>query len=525
MKNKTFNILKWIIFAVLIVHVVLPLLSLVGHISINDIKSVLSSENFLPMLWNSTYSALITTVVSVGIALALAWCVNRTNIKHKNILTVLFTLPMLVPSISHGMGLSLLFGDNGFFTNLTGINIHLYGLTGIVTGATLYSFPMAFLMLTNIFQYEDYTVYEVAEVFGFSKKEQFLKITLPNLKKPLISASFAVFTMVFTDYGVPLAVGGKMMTLPVYMYKEVIGLLDYSKGGIIGVILLVPAILAFIVDLFNNESGAASTVTRPYQIKENKVRDRIAKIFCIVLIVLISLPVITFIILSFVKQYPIDMSFTFDNIRNAIGLGIGGYLLNSLFIALTTALIGVVIAYCTAYITARSQKKLSSMMLHLVSLVSLSIPGIVLGLSYVIFFKSSFMYGTFIILISVNIVHFFSSPYLMAYNALLKYNSNLEDVAQSLGISKLRMLLDVFIPSTYDTLLEMYSYIFVNSMVTISAVSFLANFDNMPIALLIPQFDSQSLIEAVAFISIIIMLVNIALKSIIYCLKRRYCVK
>ncbi|MCQ5095889.1 hypothetical protein NE673_17705 [Blautia producta] len=57
------------------------------------------------------------------------------------------------------MGLTLLFGDNGFFTNLTGINIHLYGLTGIVIGATLYSCPMAFLMLTDIFQYEDFTVY------------------------------------------------------------------------------------------------------------------------------------------------------------------------------------------------------------------------------------------------------------------------------------------------------------------------------------------------------------------------------
>lgn len=113
----------------------------------------------------------------------------------------------------------------------------------------------------------------------------------------------------------------------------------------------------------------------------------------------------------------------------------------------------------------------------------------------------------------------------MAYNSLLKFDHNLENVALSLGIGKVRMLLDVYLPSTQETLLEMYSYIFVNSMVTISAVSFLANFRNMPLALLIPQFDSQSLIEPIAFISIIILLVNILMKTIVYVLKREFCAR
>ena len=58
-----------------------------------------------------------------------------------------------------------------------------------------------------------------------------------------------------------------------------------------------------------------------------------------------------------------------------------------------------------------------------------------------------------------------------------------------------------------------------NCMVTISAISFLANFRNMPLALLIPQFDSQSLIEPIAFISILILLINVVAKGVIYFLK------
>lgn len=519
MRNKTYNILKLFLGLFLAIHILFPLIALICNISVKDIGEVVNSPQFQPMLWNSIISALVTTFVSVGIALLLAWCVNRTKIRYKGIWAVIFTLPMLIPSISHGMGLTLLFGDNGFFTNFTGVNIHIYGLTGIVIGATLYSCPMAFLMLTDSFQYEDYTTYEVAEVIGINRKQQLKVITFNNVKKPLISAFFAVFTVVFTDYGVPLAVGGKMTTLPVYMYREVIGLLDYSKGGIIGVILLIPALLAFVIDMFNKDNISNNTVIKPYMIKENKKRDIFAIFICITTLVLISLPIITFLILSFVKQYPIDFSFTFNNIVESINLGIGGYLLNSLFIGLTTALAGTLITYYAAYITARNEKTVSSMTIHLISLVSLSFPGIVLGLSYVLFFQGSIVYGTIIILITVNITHFFASPYLLAYNSLGKFNKNLEDVGYSLGISKFRMLIDVYMPCTRGTMLEMFSYIFVNSMVTISAISFLANFRNMPLALVIPELDSQSLVEPIAFISVIILVINIMAKGIIYFLK------
>ena len=59
--------------------------------------------------------------------------------------------------------------------------------------------------------------------------------------------------MIFTDYGVPLAVGGKFITLPVFLYKEVIGLLDFSKGTMIGLFLLIPAIISFLFDNFSKD--------------------------------------------------------------------------------------------------------------------------------------------------------------------------------------------------------------------------------------------------------------------------------
>ena len=83
-------------------------------------------------------------------------------------------------------------------------------------------------------------MYESAQVLGIPKIRQFLSITLPYLRKPMISVLFATFTLIFTDYGVPLMVGGKFMTLPVYMYNEVIGLMNFGKGAVVALFLLVP---------------------------------------------------------------------------------------------------------------------------------------------------------------------------------------------------------------------------------------------------------------------------------------------
>ncbi len=292
MKNRGFRAVKWLLAAYLFVTVALPLFLLIGNIRISDVGAVLSSVQFLPMLKNSVLTTLISTVISVGLSFLLAACIHRSGIRFKAGWSILFTIPMLIPSISHGMGLVLLFGDNGIVTNLLGINIGLYGYTGIIMGSVMYSFPVSFLMLSDAFQYEDYTTYEAAQVLGISKRRQFAAITLPNMRQALISSLFAVFTMIFTDYGVPLTTGGKVMTLPVYMYREVIGLMNFSSGAFVGVVLLAPAFIAFLLDLKKSGSAASGNLSKSYVVKKNPRRDALAYLVCICTFIAVCLPIL-----------------------------------------------------------------------------------------------------------------------------------------------------------------------------------------------------------------------------------------
>ncbi len=511
-QNKTFQITTKLFLGLFFVFSILgPIIKLFSSIKYSEIKLLIKEAQFKEALSNSLIITLVATVISFILAYLLAFAVNRSNIKFKKFFILVFTLPILIPSISHGIGLINLFGANGIVTKLFNYKFNLFGFNGILLGSILYSFPVAFLMFSNAFKYMDSTLYELGDVVGMTKFQKFNRITFHYMKKTMISAFFAIFTMIFTDYGIPLAIGGKFLTLPYYLYKEVIGLLNFSNGSIIGLFLLVPAIISFLIDTFVKETNNLSSVTKKYKVPDNKVRDIFMYIISIIVTLFLFILFGSFIYLGFVKSFPYDMSFSLDHLVYIFKNDALSNIINSLIISIVVSILGTFIAYIAAYFGAR-EKSISSKLIHIISITTLAIPGIVLGLSYVFFYKGTFIYNTFIILIIVNIIHFFASPYLLAYNTLSKLNDKYEEVGLTCGISKLSIIKDVLIPNSYSTINEMLNYFFVNSMITISAITFLYNVSTMPASLLINKYDGYLMLEEAALISFLIFVINVLFK-------------
>lgn len=506
---------KVILCLIFVAFVFFPFAQMVAKITSEDITSVFASPAFLPALFTSLKAAAATTLISVTLGFLLAFSLNRTNIPLKGVFTVLLVLPMLIPSISHSTGLIVLFGTNGILSQLLGMNGTIYGLSGIIVGSVIYSYPVAFLMFSDALKYEDGSPYEAAQVLGIPAGRRFFAITLPYLKKPLISATFSVFTLVITDYGIPLKIGGKVNTLATLMYQEVIGQFHFGQGSVIGLILLTPALVAFVINLVMKRQSKMGFVTRAVGIKKNLGRDAVSLTFCFAVLACILTLIGAFALVAFTVKYPNDMTPTLKNVTRMLNTGGRKALTNSVIISVIVAAIGSIVAFITAYFTSRMHSAVSSV-LHLFSITSLAIPGIVLGLSYSMTFSGSFIYGTLAILILANLMHFFASPYQMMYNSLSGMNQNLENVGETLGISRFRIVRDVILPQSSATLIEMFSYFFVNSMMTISAVSFLANAKTKPVSLIIEQFNAQGNYEIAAVIAIIILVVNITMKTIVH---------
>lgn len=514
MKKNKLTILILLFF---LITVFFPLFEMLRRVEWSSFGLLIGSNVFKESLMNSLFVTTIATIISVVISYILAFTLNRTNIKRRALLKVMLTLPMLIPSISLGLGLINLFGKNGIISSVFGFNI--LGSKGIILGSILYSFPVSFLMLDDGFNYIDNTMYDTAKVLGLNKWQIFKTITLCYMKKPLLSSLFAVFTLIFTDYGVPLSVGGKFITLPVFLYKEVIGLLDFSKGTMIGLFLLIPAIISFLFDNFSKDYTFNSNIKK-YRVNKNRKRDIVCGIFTYFILLFVVSILFSFVYYAFINNIVLDKSFSLKHFEYVFNDNVYKNILNSLVISILVSILGTFISYFSAYITARV-KGISGKIIHILTISTLAIPGIVLGLSYTISFKNTSIYNTYFILVLVNIIHFIASPYLMAYNALQKVNPNYEVVAKTCNISIFRIIKDVIIPCTKKTIREMFVYFFVNSMITISAVTFLFNSNTMPLSLLINNYESSMMFGEAAIISLIILIFNLVIKLSIYLINRK----
>ena len=107
-----------------------------------------------------------------------------------------------------------------------------------------------------------------------------------------------------------------------------------------------------------------------------------------------------------------------------------------------------------------------------IALVTNTIPGMVLGLAFLFTFTGTPLQNTFPLMILCNIVHYFSTPYLMMKNSLSKMNAGWETTAMLMGDSWPKTILRVVTPNAASSLIEVFSYYFINAMVTISALIF-----------------------------------------------------
>lgn len=512
------SIIKILALVFFLVFLVIPLGKLFLYLGDEGIAEI-GAKYLLKALTNTLVVGIVSSLLAVAIGFCLAFLLSRSQTRIRSLFSLIFVIPMLVPTIAHGSGLIILFGNNAIFRRFLGLGANIYGFWGCVAGFILCTFPLAFIMFRNVLRYEDKRQYEVADVLGVGKLRQFWGITLPYIFKSFTSVFCAIFALVISDYGVPLMVGGHYKTLALLMYNDVIGLAKGS-GSVISVLLLAIAFVVFIAELKNQSNTEAfKPKHQSDKYSENRAFIFFSKLILTVAALFILLYIGVFSIAAFTERYPYNLGFTLVNFTRTLGNSGIRYLKNSLLGALGAAAFGTILAYIFAYYTGRTVPKTGSV--HILAVCPAAIPGIVLGLGYVLVFKGSFIYGTMLILILINIVHFFAPGYLLAYNALLKINKNVEAVAEIFGINKFKALVDIILPTTYTTALDMFSYFFVSSMITISAVSFIANTRIKPLSLMIPQYENQQQTGNVAVVVLVILAVNLGQKSIIWLIKKR----
>ena len=492
----------------------------------------LSSEALLKSLKNTIFVSITSTAISLILALAFSYALTRTNIKLKGMLKSIAMFPLFAPTMMHAIGLVYLFGNQGLVTNLLGIQIPIYGPLGIVLSQVIYVFPQIFLILYVALESTDYRLYEVSNVMGISKISQFFSITIPSIKYSLISAGFVSFTLCFTDFGAPKVIGGNFNVLSIDVYKQIIGQQNMPMGATVSILLLIPAVISFIVTkrIEKNQKSYINSKSIPYKVTKSKKRDIGFSIVTAIISISILAVMTTVILSSVISVWPYDLTFTLEHfsMKNSID-GLKPFV-NSIVMSLSTAVIGTIFVFLFAYLSEKVQNVpyLKSFSYFLTAL-PMALPGLVLGISYVLFFnkmefnigdtiyiKNIFngLYGSLMIMILCNVVHFFSVPFITATTAIKKVDKELDMVAKSMGIKGTSILKNVTIPLCLPAVLENFMYFFLNSMVTVSALMFIYTASSKVASISIVQLDDKGSTAQAAALAVLILITNAVVKLV-----------
>src|SRR5690606_28127716 len=213
------------------------------------------------VIWNTIFVAVVSTIITVGVALFFALAIAHTCVPFKNFFRSIALLPLLTPSLLSAMALTQLFGNQGYLNDLM-MGQSIYGPIGIVTGMSIAHFPHVFIILSAALALSDARLFEAARALRASPLRIFFTVTLPSMKYGLVSAAIASFTLCVTDFGIPKVIGGQYSMLATEIYKQVVGQQNFQLGSVISILMLIPAAFAFIIDRRVRRRQAATLTSR-----------------------------------------------------------------------------------------------------------------------------------------------------------------------------------------------------------------------------------------------------------------------
>ena len=513
-----------VVFAAFLIWPVIRLLlkSFAGNngFTLGFYRDVLQGKGFLKALRNSFVVAGSSALVTTLLSFFMAYTIHYSNVPEgiKKFIRTVAGIPMLLPTLTYGFALIYSFGKEGLLTRLFGHQLfEIYGFNGLLIGYVIYTLPISFMLINNTMGYIDKKFMIVSRLMGDNIWATFRMTILRPLMGTLAASFIQSFFLCFTDFGIPASVGGKYEVIASVLYTQMLGSVpDFNKGSVVAMVMLLPSVISIIILHYLEKYNIRYNKISATELRKNRFRDSICGVISILICVsVLSIFAVIFII-PFVQEWPYRLGFSLDHVRAVFtDESLFGVYKNSLWVAFATAVVGTLIAYGGAIVTARSRiSEKCKQIIEGIALITNTIPGMVLGLAFLFCFSGTSIQSTFTILIICNVIHFFSTPYLMMKSSLSKMNASWETTAMLMGDNWIRTIIRIVTPNAISTIIEVFSYYFINAMVTVSAVIFIAGARTMVITTKIKELQYYNKFNEVFVLSLLMLGTNLLAKGI-----------
>lgn len=439
------------------------------------------NENYL-LLKNS----MITSSISAGIASIfggiIAYYMLFSSERVRKFYYYLLMLTMISPPFIFGISYIMLFGRRGLITyRVLGLHTNPYGLKGIVMLQLIGEISFATFMLYEIFKNFDYTLINASRALGASPWESLKRVVFPISVPAFLGTFFILFTKNLSDFGSAIIIGGRESTLATEAYLTVIGEGNMPKAAAMTLLLIFPALLAFLLykrillkkfSSFSVGKGMESkNISYSLPLGVKILFKVVAYLF--VLVMFIQYSAIFFS--GFYNYTSKGIEFTLEYIEK-FKLSSTRVFLRTIVYAFISGAISSTIGILISYYN-RERNSYFFKGIEFLGGLPYIIPGTFFGLGYILAFNSGiFTLTETATIVILNCAFRQISIGIKAGDSIFStLNPNIEKAGRDLGASKMRILLDIIFPLLKPAFLISFVNCFIATMTTIGAIIFLVS--------------------------------------------------
>jgi len=438
---------------------------------------VLANEHWFEALWHSIAMAALVGGTATPLGLAYAYAIVRVRTRGSGLLHGIALLPILAPPFVISISYILLFGRSGLITRqLLQIQMNIYGWKGLWLVETLTFFPLAYLTLASVLRSIPGNLEQAASNLGATNSRVFRDVTVPLLRPGLAASMLLVGISVLADFGNPVIIAGNFSVLPTLAYLKITGWFDLDAASVLASLLLAPTIVLFVLQRvwlgrrsYVTVSGKASQQAHPpppaWMARSARVVSYAAAgaIACVYGVLACG---------SVSRAWGYDYALTIRNFTQ-LARRIPS-LVNTIEFSCLGALLSVLLATAMAYLVTR-RKIPAPGCFDFFTTVPAAIPGLFLGLGYVVAFNKGpiRLTGTSLIIILALALWNLPTAYRYAMANLAQLSEQLEHAAANLGARPLRALSSVTIPLLRGALLAGGTVTFLRNVTCLSVIVFL----------------------------------------------------
>ncbi len=454
-----------------------------GHFTLNHFARILSSPEYRKPISNTLLLASSVGFIGTAIGYLFAYATTRTDIGWKGFWRFTATFPMISPAFLVALSAIILFGNNGLLTKrmFGGIpGFSIYGFWGLLLVQTVGFFSTSFLICSALLQSIDPSLEEASLNAGAGRLKTFWQVTFPLSIPGLLNSFLLIFIESLADFANPLILSGNFKVLSVEAYLRIVGSeLDLNGGSALALILLIPALIAFLIQQFWLSRKSFVTVTgKPSSASLKRLRPWERFPWWVALSansLLIYVLYITVFFGSLVRVFGVDFSFTLDHYRNAFSTD-GGTLIDSLLLALLATPLSGIFGIAVAYIATRTGLRVRHA-IEWASLLTFAVPGTVVGIGYILAFNRPplLLQGTAYAIVLLFVFRNAPLGIRAGVAALMQLDRSIEDASTNLGASRMKTICKIVMPLLAPVFVSGLAFAFIRCLNSISAVIFVVS--------------------------------------------------